>query len=856
MRSGEKRSFERLILAVALCLTTTGALGVLARAQSKKLTTTVTENRQPVNQINAKYLITPREAVEWHALKAKGGPAFSGNPSWRNYIEFVEKKLKEYGAVDITRNSFTYERWHTSEWPDDSKWSLTSNGKTIKVASYGAYSGSTSEEGLTADLVYYDNANPPKDIAGKIVVWQPKLTPELMSNIYGLDYEYAGKEESWPTPGKPVASGLDSKAVGSRVWAQLPQVAAFIRTAVQGKAAGAIFVFDANVALMSGMYTFGCPQLYSAPSLYLDREAGKQVIADARQGAKATIRLRAEITPTETWQLISYLPGKNYGTPQDEMIMYSTHSDGPSISQDDGPFGFLAIAKYFSNIPRSERPRTLMFFMDNRHFMPGGERAFAAQDWLAKNPSYKDKVVAVIGMEHLGQIEYVEDGDKIKPSGRADMHNLYVTNNDKMVALAHKAVEDNNLKGVFVRAPARLGKNGRSQGPWYGLGGLTNRINKPGFSIMGSMGAYWATSSASQMDRFDANQFTRQVATFAQLTGELMIADMKELQSAPAAPEAARAEVPGGRVPVYSSDQSSTSTGSRPATASPQASPQSGGAAQAPSTGSRPSIGSPTAAAGFQQLAKDRLASDFIQDRYYRFKEADGLWMPYSIFVPRNYDKSKKYPLIVMLHGLNITAVQQIRFEGVAELAEKYGYIVICPTGYSVRSFWGMPGIGRGLIEGEPGFENEKNLKLSVQELAHADAMNVFNMARTEFNIDENRIYLTGHSMGGAGAYFFAAKHPEFWAGVAPIAGGGIDDRYAPGDKVKNLPFLVMQGEKDMIVSAEASRASVAKMKELGIKHTYIEVPGADHEVWIRHNAANMARIFEFFNGLVKATPH
>ena len=266
----------------------------------------------------------------------------------------------------------------------------------------------------------------------------------------------------------------------------------------------------------------------------------------------------------------------------------------------------------------------------------------------------------------------------------------------------------------------------------------------------------------------------------------------------------------------------------------------------------RPLIGSPTAAQGFQQLAKDRLASDFIQDRVYRFKEAGDLWVPYSIFVPRNYDKSKKWPLIVNLHGLNITPVQQIRFEGVAELAEKYGYLVVCPLGYSVRSFWGMPNIGRGLIAGEPGFENEKNLKLSVQELAYTDTMNVFNLVKQEFNVDESRIFLMGHSMGGAGAYFYAAKHPEIWAGVAPIAGGGIDDRYAPGERVKNLTFLVMQGEKDLIINAEASRASVAKMKELGIKHTYIEVSGADHEVWIRHNPANIAKLFEFFNGLSK----
>ncbi len=68
---------------------------------------------------------------------------------------------------------------------------------------------------------------------------------------------------------------------------------------------------------------------------------------------------------------------------------------GLRCSQDDGPFGFLAVAKYFSTSRSPNVLGTLMFFMDNRHFMPGGERAFAAQDWLAKNPNYKDKVVAV-----------------------------------------------------------------------------------------------------------------------------------------------------------------------------------------------------------------------------------------------------------------------------------------------------------------------------------------------------------------------------------------------------------------------------------------------------------------------------
>ena len=141
-----------------------------------------------------------------------------------------------------------------------------------------------------------------------------------------------------------------------------------------------------------------------------------------------------------------------------------------------------------------------------------------------------DRVVAVIGLEHLGQIEFVEDAGRLRPSGRVDRSNLWSTNNQKLIDLAAKAVADNQLRGVVIRAPARPGQNGRSQGPWYGLGRLANELKKPGVSTMGSMGVYWST--ASRLDRFDAPLFCSQIATFCQLTGTLMQAHMAELQTA------------------------------------------------------------------------------------------------------------------------------------------------------------------------------------------------------------------------------------------------------------------------------------------------------------------------------------
>src|SRR4030095_7617762 len=133
---------------------------------------------------------------------------------------------------------------------------------------------------------------------------------------------------------------------------------------------------------------------------------------------------------------------------------------------------------------------------------------------------------------------------------------------------------------------------GRPQGRGYGLGGVATRINKPGFSIMGSMGAYWVTSS--RLDRFDENHFCRQVATFAQLTGELMLADMKELQSAPSE-LTVMPRVSEGGVPPGVNTSASPANNLAPATRTAAGTP-------------------PAASAGFQQLMKDRLPGDFIQD--------------------------------------------------------------------------------------------------------------------------------------------------------------------------------------------------------------------------------------------------
>ena len=63
--------------------------------------------------------------------------------------------------------------------------------------------------------------------------------------------------------------------------------------------------------------------------------------------------------------------------------------------------------------------------------------------------------------------------------------------------------------------------------------------------------------------------------------------------------------------------------------------------------------------------------------------------MPYTLFIPSTYDAKKPTPLVVDLHGLNITPLQQILFDGTTDFAERYGFIVLAPMGYSVSGGWG-----------------------------------------------------------------------------------------------------------------------------------------------------------------------
>jgi poly(3-hydroxybutyrate) depolymerase len=234
----------------------------------------------------------------------------------------------------------------------------------------------------------------------------------------------------------------------------------------------------------------------------------------------------------------------------------------------------------------------------------------------------------------------------------------------------------------------------------------------------------------------------------------------------------------------------------------------------------------------------------------YHLAEANGE-MPYTLFVPSSYEPGAPTPLVVDLHGLNITPLQQILFDGTTDFAERHGFIVVAPMGYDLAGWWGSR---RGDPVETAALNPETGERYTVGELSEIDAVRVLDLVRAGFTIDEDRIYLMGHSMGGAGTYHLGGEYADVWAALAPLAGaGGIRDA-AAAERFRALPTLLVHGELDSIVPAATSRRSVFWLQSVGAPHVYLEIPGADHEFWIRRGSENMEKVFLFFDALSRRT--
>jgi len=211
-----------------------------------------------------------------------------------------------------------------------------------------------------------------------------------------------------------------------------------------------------------------------------------------------------------------------------------------------------------------------------------------------------------------------------------------------------------------------------------------------------------------------------------------------------------------------------------------------------------------------------------------RAYQADGILVPYRLYIPQSYDGTSARPLVILLHG--IFGDERTYLSGLYDPA---------------------------IVKGES--ERRGIILLAVNRTARPgaspgqdDAFEAINSVARDYKIDPSRIYLTGHSMGALGALMIASARPDLFAAIALASTAQAPQPEAFSEalaKAKAIPALVIHGTKDGIAAIDNSRRLSSAAQKAGGKVEYLEVPETDHFSVV---GATFPAVMQFFERNIK----
>jgi predicted peptidase len=203
----------------------------------------------------------------------------------------------------------------------------------------------------------------------------------------------------------------------------------------------------------------------------------------------------------------------------------------------------------------------------------------------------------------------------------------------------------------------------------------------------------------------------------------------------------------------------------------------------------------------------------------------------YQVYVPRDFDSKKKWPVILFLHGAgerNDDGLQQTDVgigHAIRANAARFPFIVVMPQCRKDKRW--------------------------IHADMQAQAMTALEQSIKEFHGDRDRLYLTGLSMGGYGTWDMTAKYPGKFAAYVPICGGiygpakvpdarvglaadpSVTDPYAETAKrIGYTPIWIFHGAADDTVPVEESRKMAHALEAAKANFHYTEYPGVGHNAW------------------------
>lgn len=190
------------------------------------------------------------------------------------------------------------------------------------------------------------------------------------------------------------------------------------------------------------------------------------------------------------------------------------------------------------------------------------------------------------------------------------------------------------------------------------------------------------------------------------------------------------------------------------------------------------------------------------------------LRLRYLLYLPPGYgaDPSRGWPLVLFLHGAGERGddLDLVRRHGVPRRVEEedFPFVAVSPQ----------------CAAGASWHRQLPALKSLLEEVLACHT------------IDPDRVYLTGISMGGYGAWHLAARFPQLFAAVVPVCGGGLPSAGFP-EKVcalRDVPVWAFHGAEDLVVPVQETTQLVEKLRACGGDVRLTIYPGVGHDSWTR----------------------
>jgi hypothetical protein len=328
------------------------------------------------------------------------GPRILASSAHKKAIAWMEDEVRGIEGFRVKSQPFKVYRWlprtHVRGGPGldiagAGGLSVTQpDGSTVNVADAGAvhWSKPTGKQGQGGPLVYLppDEDITPENAGGKVVIRDFPAD----SFPYGA-FEFVG---IYLTPDLASETGDYGRPFINTLHDEL-------LAAGRAGAAGVIFSFDVPRNEVRGYYDPHTGTLFSVPAVFVGSAEAERLKALAVQGISARVAIRARVDREKTRNLIATLPGRSR-----EKMVLAANTDGNSWVQENGVVGMLAFARYYAELPKRCRPRTLVLAFASAHDA-------LVEDGTDKYAETLDKRKIAFGfaIEHLGTREILPIGE-------------------------------------------------------------------------------------------------------------------------------------------------------------------------------------------------------------------------------------------------------------------------------------------------------------------------------------------------------------------------------------------------------------------------------------------------------------